>query len=170
MKKKDVPVRFHKYQPAPEPAESGEPDIPADHVVSHPVGPKELIELGRVNHRDWLGRTSLHVHAAYGDLDAVRLLCDSGADTDPIDVHSSTNPLGYAARSGQVEVVEYLLDRGANRRPVESRPWSWPHALAEDQLAHFDERHGSTSGHWLVHGFKTDRTREDVEAVIELLI
>ncbi len=164
-----VPVRFRRYHPDPEPAKDGEPDLPADHVASHPVGPQELIALGRVNHRDWLGRTSLHVHAAYGDLEAVRLLCEQGANLDPIDVHSSTSPLGYAARCGQIEVVEYLLSRGANRRPVEDRPWSWPRALAEDQLLHFDKRNGPTSGHWLVHGFKTDRSREELERVIELL-
>ena len=166
---KKVPVRFRRYHPDPEPAKNEEPDLPADHVVTRSVGPHELIALRRVNHRDWLGRTSLHVHAAYGDLDTVRLLCEHGADLDPIDVHSSTSPLGYAARCGQVEVVDYLLSRGANPRPVEDRPWCWPRALAEDQLLHFDERHGPTSGHWLTHGFKTDRNRVEVERVIEFL-
>lgn len=161
----EVPVRFRRYHPDPVPVGDEEPDLPADHAVSHSVGPQELIAFGRANHRDWLGRTSLHVYAAYGDLDAVRLRCEHEADLDPIDVQSSTSPIGYAARCGQVEVVEYLLARGAHRRPVKDRPWSCPQTLAEDQLQHFDERHGPTSGHWLVHGFKTDRSREDLQRV-----
>ena len=130
----------------------------------------ELIAKGiDVNHRDWLGRTRLHAEASYGRAAHVELLLDAGADIDAIDVHSSTTPLGYAARCGQVEAVELLLARGARRDLPTDRAWARPLACAEFQLAHFERKHGQRSTHWLITGYRTDRSREDLQTVIDLL-
>ena len=78
-----------------------------DHSVAHSVPLRDFVKHGLdVSYRDWLGRTALHAEASYGDVESVQFLLDNGADIDAIDVHSSTTPLGYAARAGQVEVVE----------------------------------------------------------------
>ena len=42
------------------------------------------------------------------------LLLDHGTDIDAVDEEYRSTPLGLAARSGQQELVEFLLGRGAD--------------------------------------------------------
>ncbi|RYP47367.1 hypothetical protein DL769_011319 [Monosporascus sp. CRB-8-3] len=55
----------------------------------------------------------LHHAAVVGNIAAVRLLLDHGAEVDPTDGQGWT-PLHKAVRYGHKEVVEVLLDRGAD--------------------------------------------------------
>ena len=41
-----------------------------------------------------------------------------------------STPLGWACRWGHIELVQLLLDRGADPREVEAEPWATPHAWA----------------------------------------
>ncbi len=52
--------------------------------------------------------------AAYGDLDAVRRHVAHGASLDSEEPIYGQSPLGWAVITGQLQVVEYLLDAGAD--------------------------------------------------------
>ena len=86
-----------------------------------------------LNQPDWLGRTVLH-HVASGEqststassLEIARLLVRHGARLDSSDQEYSSTPIGWAARTGQTEMVEYLLSEGA---PLDA-PFEWAAPLA----------------------------------------
>jgi len=64
----------------------------------------------------------------YGHLDAARLLIDTGkADLESVDIMNRT-PLFKAAKSGQVDLVNLLLDRGAQlcRQDADGETALWP--------------------------------------------
>src|SRR5688572_8074949 len=65
-----------------------------------------------VSRRDAQGRTALH-HAAEGNLAAVEVLVERGADLDARD-KSGRTPLFVAVRANRYEIARYLLDRGAD--------------------------------------------------------
>ena len=48
---------------------------------------------------------------------------DFGADIDAVDAEYSSTPLGWAARAGQEEMVDWLLKKGANPNRPEAEPW-----------------------------------------------
>ena len=74
-----------------------------------------LLERGmNPNHMNWHHFTLLHHMAAEGDIPKARLLLDHGADINTIDEEYRSTPLGCAARRGQKEMVELLLERGAD--------------------------------------------------------
>jgi ankyrin repeat protein len=74
-----------------------------------------LIEAGvEVNEMDRLGRTALHVAAAYGSLAALKQLLAHGADPNAVGFGRST-PLHVASRKGDLNCVKTLLEAGANR-------------------------------------------------------
>jgi peptidoglycan/LPS O-acetylase OafA/YrhL len=52
--------------------------------------------------------------AAYGDLDAVRGHVERGASLDLAEPFAGQSPLAWAVIGGQIEVVEYLLEAGAD--------------------------------------------------------
>ena len=57
--------------------------------------------------------TALH-HAVYsGSLDAVKVLVEAGADLDTKDTIYEGTPLGWAEHGKQVEIAEFLRERGA---------------------------------------------------------
>jgi ankyrin repeat protein len=57
--------------------------------------------------------TALH-HAVYsGSLDAVKVLVEAGASLDPKDSIYEGTPLGWAEYGKQVEIAEFLRERGA---------------------------------------------------------
>jgi ankyrin repeat protein len=58
-------------------------------------------------------------------------LLDAGARTDLRDGLLNSTPLGWACRWGQVEVVELLLQRGADPVEADAEPWATPKAWAE---------------------------------------
>jgi uncharacterized protein len=81
------------------------------------------------NHRNWREFTLLHDMAHTGDVEKATLLLDHGADINAIDDEYRSTPLGYAARWGHREVVNLLLERGADPNKA-GEPWARPLAWA----------------------------------------
>ena len=54
----------------------------------------------------------LHIAAAFGHFNAVKLLVDNGAEVNAVDKYFHT-PLHRAVESNEVEIVEYLLEKNA---------------------------------------------------------
>lgn len=59
------------------------------------------------------------------------VLLDAGARTDLRDGILNSTPLGWACRWGRIELVELLLQRGADPVEAEAEPWATPKAWAE---------------------------------------
>ena len=69
-----------------------------------------------------------------GAADAVQkagILLDAGADISARDEEYCSTPLGWAARTGAVEMVRFLLSRGAPTNLPNDEPWATPLAWAE---------------------------------------
>ncbi len=81
------------------------------------------------NHMNWHYTTLLHHVAADGDIPKARLLLDHGGTIDAIDEEYRSTPLGMAARWGRKEMVELLLERGADPS-LAGDPWATPLAWA----------------------------------------
>jgi len=80
-------------------------------------------------HTTWHNVTLLHDMAQEGDIDKARLLLDSGAAIDVIEEEYQSTPLGLAVRWGNLVMVGFLLERGAD--PNRSgAAWSAPLAWA----------------------------------------
>ena len=89
-----------------------------------------LLERGmNPNHMNWHHFTLLHHMAARGDMAKARLLLDYGAAIDAVDEEYRSTPLGCAARRGQREMVDLLLDHGADPNRA-GAPWATPLAWA----------------------------------------
>ena len=86
------------------------------------------------DHMNWRGFTLLHDMAFTGDVEKARLLLDHGADINAIDDEYSSTPLGYAARWENKDIVELLLERGADPNKA-GAPWARPLAWAEKRGA-----------------------------------
>ena len=78
----------------------------------------------------WLGVTPLHRFAERGDVEKAAIFLDHGADLDARDDEFCTTPLGYAARTGKLRMVEFLLRRGAKVKLSDGPAWATPIALA----------------------------------------
>jgi len=92
---------------------------------------KYLMEHGMdAGHTTWHHVTMLHNQAQLGNIQKAELLLDHGAEIDPIEEEYCSTPLGLAARWGHVEMVKFLLKRGADRTKS-GAPWSTPAAWAE---------------------------------------
>lgn len=61
-----------------------------------------------------LGFTALHMAAASGCTDAVRLLVDLGCNKDAVAKTTRATPLHAAVSTAQLEVVKCLLELGAD--------------------------------------------------------
>jgi ankyrin repeat protein len=81
------------------------------------------------DHMNWHYTTLLHHCAADGDIPKVRLLLDYGATLDAIDEEYRSTPLGMAARWGRKDMVQLLLERGADP-DVAGDSWATPLAWA----------------------------------------
>ena len=107
---------------------------------------KLLIEKGAdLEAKDFKGRTPLYrVMVYYTDTGLIKLLLDKGADPNKGaegPYSSSPTPLHFAAKFGDREVVELLMERGA-------RPNGKDH-------------NGKTPLHWAaIHGMPTEYTRD----------
>ncbi|HET9747431.1 MAG TPA: ankyrin repeat domain-containing protein [Chitinophagaceae bacterium] len=77
------------------------------------------------NTMSWHHVTLLHDMAQKGFIDKAELLIKHGADINAIDEEYQATPLGLAARWGQNEMVEYLLQQGADPN-LSGASWSTP--------------------------------------------
>jgi len=77
------------------------------------------------NHMNWHYTTLLHHVASDGDIPKARLLLDHGATIDAIDEEYRSTPLGMAARWGRKDMVDFLLERGADLN-IAGDPWATP--------------------------------------------
>lgn len=75
-----------------------------------------------------VGETPLHVAAVWGDLDAINLLVDAGADINAIGDRGYT-PLHEAVEQGNVQAVKLLLKRGA-RADIQNEMAMTPMSIA----------------------------------------
>jgi ankyrin repeat protein len=92
------------------------------------VAVRLMLELGFSPHtRNSFGETPLHLAAAAGDADTVRVLLEHGAELDARDDNYHGTPLGYATVSSReasrsdgdwAATVRLLLDAGADRTGV----------------------------------------------------
>ena len=74
---------------------------------------------------NWLGITMLHRCAAKGLTDIAAVLLEFGASMDAIDAEWSSTPCGWAARHGRLEMMEWLVARGADPTAPADKPWAW---------------------------------------------
>jgi hypothetical protein len=84
------------------------------------------------------GRIVLHDVAASDEAVSAKeaiafatMLLDAGARVDVRDSLLLSTPLGWACRWGRVEVMELLLERGADPVEADAEPWATPRAWAE---------------------------------------
>jgi ankyrin repeat protein len=82
------------------------------------------------NTMSWHHVTLLHDMAQKGNIQKAELLVKYGADVDAVEEEYQSTPIGMAARWGHIEMVDYLLSKGAaiNKAGAE---WSTPLAWAE---------------------------------------
>lgn len=78
------------------------------------------------NHRNWLEAAPLHELASKGDVENAALFLDHGADIHARDEDIGSTPLGWAAKFGRQQMVEFLLSRGAHARHADDPPWAAP--------------------------------------------
>jgi ankyrin repeat protein len=106
------------------------PDPTAWWSLGTPKSPdyaRSLMERGLdPNRRNWLGITLLHRCAAKGDTAMAAVCLDFGADIDALETEWSSTPLGWAAREGKKDMVQWLLQKGANRNLPTHEPWALP--------------------------------------------
>lgn len=82
------------------------------------------------NTMSWQHVTILHDMAQKGFMDKAELLIKYGADVNLLDEAYQSTPLGLAARWGHYEMVEYLLEQGADPNKA-GASWSTPLAWAK---------------------------------------
>jgi hypothetical protein len=100
------------------------------YYFKHEATARFLLEQGMdANHMNWHRFTLLHHMAASGELGKARHLVDHGADIDAIDEEYRSTPLGVAARRGQGQLVDFLLEHGADPN-LAAAPWATPLAWA----------------------------------------
>jgi ankyrin repeat protein len=82
---------------------------------------------------DWLRITPLHDLARNGDVENAALFLEHGADLHARDEDICSTPLGWAAKSGKANMVEFLLKQGAEPNMPDDQPdlaWATPLAWA----------------------------------------
>jgi len=77
------------------------------------------------NTMSWQHVTLLHDMAQKGNLEKAELLIEYGAELDLIEEEYQSTPLGMAARWGQVEMVKFLMKKGADPNKA-SKDWAKP--------------------------------------------
>jgi ankyrin repeat protein len=84
---------------------------------------------------NWQRQTMLHMtcrshETPSNELEAAKILLDSGATISAKDEDLSSTPLAWAARNNNVEMVKLLLSRGAPTNLPDDKPWATPLAWA----------------------------------------
>jgi ankyrin repeat protein len=82
------------------------------------------------NTMSWHHVTLLHDMAQKGDIKKAELLLKYGAEIDPVEEEYRSTPLGMAARWGNMEMVSYLLAKGADINKA-GASWATPLAWAK---------------------------------------
>lgn len=82
------------------------------------------------NTMSWHHVTLLHDMAQKGNIQKAELLITYGAEKDPVDEEYQSTPLGMAVRWGHVEMVNFLLTKGADPNKA-GAPWATPIAWAK---------------------------------------
>ncbi len=96
-----------------------------------------LLEHGMdANLPNWQQIRPLHHQAGRGDIDAARLFLEFGADADAVDEEFRSTPLGWAARCGQREFVQFLLALRGPNEPASVPPWARALAWAQRRGHH----------------------------------
>jgi len=72
-----------------------------------------------VNAVGFFGNTPLHVAITWGDLEAVKLLVENGADINVAGERGAT-PLHHAISMAEFQIARYLVDLGANQSALNS--------------------------------------------------
>ena len=84
-----------------------------------------------INSSNWLGITLLHRCAGKANIEMATLCIEQGADINAVEGFHSSTPLGWAAREGKKEMVEWLLNKGADPTFPKEEPWAQPLVLAQ---------------------------------------
>ena len=79
---------------------------------------------------NWQHIRPLHHQAGSGDIEAARLFLEFGADPDAVDEEFRSTPLGWAARCGKREFVQFLLALRGPAEPAAVPAWARAHAWA----------------------------------------
>jgi ankyrin repeat protein len=111
-----------------------QPDLPRriSIVAKTPELTRLLFEHGMApNLPNWLGITPLHRFAERGDIENAAIFIDHGADLNPLDDEFRSTPLGYAAKYGQTQMAQFLLERGADPSLPHDPAWAKPIAWAQ---------------------------------------
>lgn len=97
-----------------------------------------LVERCDPNLTGGFGRTALHEVAAAGEhvtgpetATLAKVLVSAGARTNVRDDLLRSTPLGWACRWGRTDVVQILIENGADPIEGDAQPWARPHAWAE---------------------------------------
>ncbi len=86
-----------------------------------------MLEQGmQLDQPDWQGVHALHYAT---DIETMSRLLDAGAEIDHVDAEHQSTPLGWAARRGNVPIVQFLLDRGADPKGAGAE-WAQPREWA----------------------------------------
>ncbi len=75
-----------------------------------------------IQQTDWHGVHALH-HA--NDIETAKRLLAHGADINVIDGEHQSTPLGWAARRGNSELAQFLIEQGADKNAA-GAPWARP--------------------------------------------
>ena len=91
---------------------------------------------------DWQRRTPLHDLCSHKNAgharELVEIFLDHGANLEALDEEGRSTPLGLAARCGHLEVVDFLLNRGADPNGGSAgwaKPLAWAERRGHEQVA-----------------------------------
>jgi ankyrin repeat protein len=94
-----------------------------------------LHQPGAVNAFAYDGWTPLHLAAFFGQLDAVRILLERGADLGAVSRNSMTNTPLHAATAGRHErIARLLLEHGADPQAIDAGGYTPAKIAAENGL------------------------------------